>query len=186
MYTRKQKESLLRLARQSISHYLDCREMLPVDERKIDPVLKEKRGVFITLTINGALRGCIGHLLPVQPLYLDVIENAVNAAFDDPRFDQLQTEELDKIKIEISVLSQPEPLEYKDPEDLLRQLVPLKHGVILKKGIYQATYLPQVWEDLTDKELFLSSLCQKAGLYPDEWKTAHPEIQTYTVEKFEE
>ena len=186
MYTRNQKQYLLKLARQAIAYHLEHGKSPEIDTGDLDPLLLEKRGVFVTLTINGALRGCIGHLMPIQPLYLDVIDNAINAAFDDPRFDPLSKNELDAIKIEISVLNLPEKLEYKDAADLLKKLIPLKHGVILKQGFYQATYLPQVWEDLGDKELFLGSLCQKAGLYPDEWKTGHPEIQTYTVDKFEE
>ena len=186
MYNKKQKTFLLQLARKAIVNHLESGNTLKINEEEIDAELREKRGVFVTLTGNGNLRGCIGHLVPIQPLYLDVIDNAVNSAFDDPRFNPLDADELENIKIEISVLSLPEPLEYKDAADLLNKLVPLKHGVILKKGFYQATYLPQVWEDLSDKELFLSSLCQKAGLYPDEWKTAHPDIQVYTVEKFEE
>lgn len=186
MYSREQQKFLLNLARESISYYLDHKRSPDLDGSGLETALKEKRGVFVTLTIDGRLRGCIGHLLPVNPLFIDVIENAVNAAFDDPRFDPLSKSELDLVKIEISVLSRPRKLEYLNSEELLNKLIPLKHGVILKQGFYQATYLPQVWEDLSDKELFLGSLCQKAGLNTDEWVNGHPEIQVYTVEKFEE
>lgn len=183
MLNRSQQQFLLELARNSISYYLaNLREPHMIEPE--DTELKEKRGVFVTLTIDGNLRGCIGHINAVQPLYLDVIENAINAAFDDPRFDQLAKSELERIKIEISVLSKPVKLDYENPDDLISKLN--GQGVIIKRGSRQATYLPQVWEDLRDKKMFLSSLCMKAGLPADSWEKDDLEVQTYTVEKFEE
>lgn len=186
MYSGKQQKYLLGLARQAIEHFLNTGKELTVDENELNNTLKEDRGVFVTLNINNNLRGCIGHIMPVQALYKDVIENAISAAFHDPRFQPLNDDELDDIKIEISVLSVPKKLEYKNADDLLKKLTPLKDGVILKKGYNQATYLPQVWEGLPEKEQFLSSLCMKAGLSPDEWQNGELEIETYTVENFEE
>ena len=186
MYTNEQKKFLLDLARRAIENRLYTGKTLRIDEDEVDTELKEDRGVFVTLTINGNLKGCIGHIIPVQPLYEDVIENAISAAFNDPRFNPLSKDALDQIKIEISVLSLPKKLDYNDSRNLLEKLTPLKDGVIIKKDYQQATYLPQVWEDLSDKSLFLTSLCSKAGLHSDEWKKGELEIETYTVEKFEE
>ncbi len=186
MYSIIQREFLLKLAREAINTYLETGKELDINESEIDTTLKEDRGVFVTLTIKRALKGCIGHIEPIQPLYKDIIQNAIAAAFDDTRFDPLTKKELDSVHIEISVLSLPKALPYKDSTDLLSKLTPKKDGVIIKKGFNRATYLPQVWDDLPDKEAFLSSLCAKAGLDHDEWKKGKLEVETYTVEMFEE
>ena|SRR3989344_4966924 len=135
---------------------------------------------FVTLTEkkNGDLRGCIGSLEAVQPLYADVMANALNAAFRDPRFFPLSKDELKDVKIEVSVLSEAKMLKYKDEEDLLGKLNH-KIGIILKKGYATATFLPQVWEQLPDKIDFLEHLSLKAGLNKDAWKSA--EIWYYNV-----
>jgi AmmeMemoRadiSam system protein A len=176
-------KSLLELARQAIESYLDNEEI------EVPELLKkknsEKQACFVTLTLNGQLRGCIGTLYPRQELWKDVKENAINAAFNDPRFYPLKREELGKIKIEISILSIPERLEFKDPEELLRK-INNKMGIILRKGHYTSTYLPQVWEQLTKKEEFLESLCIKAGLKKNEWKEQGIEVYTYAAKKISE
>ena len=161
------KKWLLNLARQAIETELK-REKLVV--KKVPVEFKKKKACFITLTQNGELRGCIGHLIPVQALYRDVIENARAAAFMDYRFDPVTNNELPQIKIEISILDRPKKYKYSSPKNLLKFLAENKPGVILKKGINQATYLPQVWEELKNPEKFMSSLCQKADLPFDEWK----------------
>lgn len=186
MYTNSQKKFLLQLARHAIAYYLETKQLLKINQNQIDLELKQERGVFVTLTLYGRLRGCIGHIQAIQPLYLDVIENAVNAAFEDPRFYPLTAEELKSIKIEISVLSKAQILKYTSLQELFKQLKPERDGVILRKGALSATYLPQVWEEIPEKEDFLSSLCLKAGLSGQEWKTSKLEIKTYQVEKFEE
>ncbi len=183
MYTTKQKNFLLRLARQSIANYQTHGQLLTLSDSPVDPLLKEIRAVFVTLTIDGQLRGCVGHLKAVQPLYQDVIENAARAAFNDSRFSPLEEKELQQINIEISVLTVPQKLSYSSRDDLLTKLHPPTDGVILKKGCYEATYLPQVWEELPSKEGFLSSLCQKAGLPPAEWEQGQLEVFVYKVEK---
>ena len=157
---------------------------IKVNESKISVALKQKRGTFVTLTINGKLRSCIGRTIPVQELYKDVIENALAAAFSDPRFSPLKKEEFAKIKIEISVLGKCQKLKYKSLFQLIDNLEKNKPGVILKKGSNQATFLPQVWEELPSGEQFLSQLCLKAGLQVDEW-TRNPELETYSVEKIQ-
>ncbi|MFP4656320.1 MAG: AmmeMemoRadiSam system protein A [Candidatus Woesearchaeota archaeon] len=188
------KDILLKLARKSIEIALDQGTPCPpadtvvsaADISSLPDGLDEKRGTFVTLTINGDLRGCIGHIEPVQPLYIDVIENACSAAFRDPRFPPLNIDEVSDIIIEISLLTVPEELEYKDADDLLMRLEPGRHGVILSKGYRSSTFLPQVWGQLPDKKKFLSHLCMKAGLPPDAWKNEFPQIKVYEAEHFSE
>jgi len=176
---------LLKLARQTLEHYFSTGKVLKADMS--DKELLEKRGTFVTLhTRDGQLRGCIGHIEPVREIYKDVIENALAAAFEDTRFAPLEKLEMENIKIEISVLTQPQRLIYTSTDDLLNKLQPLRDGVIIRKGRYGATYLPQVWEDLGDKAEFLSSLCLKAGLQANEWRTGQLEVLTYQAEVFYE
>jgi AmmeMemoRadiSam system protein A len=186
MFNEEQKKEMLALARSAIREKMEKDKILKKNPDELGQYLKEKGCVFVTLTLNGNLRGCIGHLTATKSLYMDIIENALGAAFDDPRFMPLQSYELEKIKIEISVLSAPRKIDYKDAGDLLKKLTPLKDGVILSKGLNKATYLPQVWESLSGKEAFLASLCMKAGLDPDAWRSGKLTVETYTVEKMEE
>lgn len=175
---------LLSLARKAIEYYLRNQDYVHISEDSLPtPMLNKKRAVFVTLTINGDLRGCIGHLEAIKPLYEDVVTNAVAAAFQDPRFMPLSRGELNKIKIEISILTPSKKLEFSSSEGLLNQLTE-KCGVILRSGPHQATYLPQVWEQLPDKIEFLDSLCIKAGTDPGCWQEKDCEIQIYEVEKF--
>jgi AmmeMemoRadiSam system protein A/AmmeMemoRadiSam system protein B len=176
------KQYLMTLARASLDASVkNIRYLSPKD---IPTILHEKRGCFVTLTINGTLRGCIGYIDPIEPLYKAVIENARNAALRDPRFSPVTFKELDQISIEISVLTLPQDLPYSDSSDLLRKLRPNIDGVILQKGPYQSTFLPQVWEQLPDKIQFLQHLAMKAGMQQDNWKSA--DVKIYQVEHFEE
>lgn len=145
-------------------------------------ILLEKKGCFVTLTKEGRLRGCVGYILPIVPLYKAVIENAYNAAFNDLRFTPVLKEEISLIDMEISVLSTPEKIDYNDSDDLLEKINMYKDGVIISKKNYSATFLPQVWEQLPDKKLFLSALCEKAGLDSDEWKTGSLDVKKYSVD----
>ena len=145
---------------------------------------REKRGCFVTLTKGGRLRGCIGYLSGIKPLHEAVADNARSAAFSDPRFPRVEAGELSKVRIEISVLTNPTALSYEDPDDLLAKIRPDIDGVILKKGTAQSTFLPQVWEQLPKKETFLEHLARKAGLAADAWKTA--DYQVYRALHFEE
>lgn len=173
---------LLTVARNAIAEELGL-EIKEI-ERPNAEILDEKRGVFVTLEEEGQLRGCIGNIMPVYPLEEAVRRNAVSAAFGDPRFAELSREEFGDVEIEISVLTVPKKLEYSGGEDLLEKLEPLKDGVVVRKGYYEATYLPQVWEKVSEKEAFLGSLCMKAGLPMDEWKKGDLEVLTYRVEMF--
>lgn len=186
MYHIKEKQFLLALARRAIEHYLDTGKVLKaVAEKLPSEKVKDELACFVTLMIGGQLRGCIGHILPVQELYLDVIENAVSAAFEDLRFYPLSKEELDKIKIEVSVLTVPAPLAFSTPEELIKKLRPKIDGVIIKRGRQQATFLPQVWEELPNPKEFLGHLCLKAGLEEECWQ-GDLAVETYQAEAFEE
>ena len=143
-------------------------------------------GTFVTLKHKGRLRGCIGSLSASDPLAEGVRRNAINAAFHDPRFSPLTEKELGQVEIEVSVLTEPQPLLFSDPEDLLRKLRPNVDGLIIRQGHASATFLPQVWEQLSKKEDFLGHLCLKAGLPRDAWKRGKLEVSTYQVQYFEE
>lgn len=179
---------LIELARQTIARRLGVKpdDAAEIESRLSDEFFQSKRGTFVTLTKSNQLRGCIGNLLPDKPLKEGIKDNAINAAFNDPRFPALSKDELDQIAIEVSLLTEPQPLAYTDADDLLTKLRPHVDGVILRKGMHSSTFLPQVWEQLPDKESFLSHLCLKAGLPGDEWKKGDLEILTYQVQYFEE
>jgi AmmeMemoRadiSam system protein A len=151
-----------------------------------DPLFQEKFGVFVTLHLEGRLRGCIGCLVGTCPLIEGVRENAINAAFNDYRFRPVTPSELKMIEIEVSVLSVPRPLAYDDADDLLTRLRPGVDGVIIERGRASATFLPQVWEQLQDGAEFLSHLCRKAGLPADQWRRADLEVSIYQVQSFAE
>ena len=147
--------------------------------------MKKKQGCFVTLTKSGNLRGCIGYIEGIKPLFEAVIDNAKNAALSDPRFPQVSPDELSAIRIEISVLTPPERLSYTTPDDLLKKLIPGQDGVILQSGFHQSTYLPQVWEHFgANKVDFLEELSLKGGLQKDGWKTAI--VKRYRAIHFQE
>jgi AmmeMemoRadiSam system protein B/AmmeMemoRadiSam system protein A len=150
------------------------------------PAMRQERGCFVTLHKDGQLRGCIGSIEPVSPLVECIEENALNAAFRDPRFPALSQEELSDIDIEVSVLTVPKNLVFKDGQDLKRQLDPLVHGVILSRGFKRATFLPQVWKQLPDKEEFLKHLCLKGGMPQTAWQDNKTEVKVYRAEVFGE
>jgi AmmeMemoRadiSam system protein A len=174
-------EITIQLAKAAIAVALGMDSSFDLDQAlKTYPDLKKNGAVFITLTTGSQdqLRGCIGSLSAYQPLYKDIIANAQSAALRDPRFKPLSREELDKIKIEVSILSEPKPLAYHSTEDLKTKIRPNIDGVVLEYNGYRATYLPQVWEQLPEFDSFFSTLCQKAGLSGDCLKN-HPDIKTY-------
>ncbi len=179
-----QQQTLLRLARRSLEQALRGETpRLPAD---LDPRLLEPGAVFVTLTIEGALRGCIGSLVAHRPLAEDVLHNALAAAFDDPRFPPLTAGELPRTRIEISLLTPYQPLSYRDADELLRKLRPGVDGVLLEVGWQRATFLPQVWEHFPDAQEFLAHLCLKAGLPSNAWRWPQTKIYVYQVEKFME
>ena len=172
---------LTEIARETIEAALKDKEFELDEDTKKD--FHRKGASFVTLTEDGDLRGCIGSLIARHELWKDVQENALNAAFRDPRFLPLRPGEFGDIKIEVSILSEPKKLEVKDENDLLSK-INNKMGLILHKDGKQATYLPQVWEQIKDKIEFLESLAVKASLHKDDWKKA--DFEYYFVEKEEE
>ena len=175
--TQEDKQFLLKIARESIQAKLENRESrLP---ELHSPVLKEKRGVFVTLKKEGELRGCIGYIFPLAPLKDAVQRMALASAFEDPRFPPLSREEFPQITIEISVLS---PLRRIKTSQEFKVGV---HGIYLEKGAYSAVFLPQVApEQGWDRETTLEYLSLKAGLPPHGWKDA--QLSVFTAEVFEE
>jgi hypothetical protein len=147
--------------------------------------LDEPGAVFVTLTEGGQLRGCIGSLEAHRPLLKDLEANALAAAFRDPRFPPLQEDELDRLHVEVSILSRPEPMRFSSEADALAQLRPGVDGVILEHGWHRATFLPQVWDQLPDRRQFMAHLKAKAGLPIDFWAD-DVRLSRYTVEKYEE
>lgn len=149
------------------------------------PFLKTKGAVFVTLKYEHQLRGCIGSILAHTTLLDDLMHNAIAAAFHDPRFPSLSTPELENISLEVSVLSEPILLEYTDYEDLLQKVRPHIDGLILKHGVYQGTFLPQVWEQLPHAKDFLQHLSIKAGANPSIY-AKHPTLYRYEVAHIQE
>ncbi len=186
--TKKHGDLLVRLARKTISKELgeSVEDSSLDDEIAKEEILNKKAGVFVTLLKNGELRGCIGTIMPEKSIIEGVKENAINAAFNDPRFPPLSKKELKDIKIEVSVLTPPKKLDYQGPEDLLKKIRPNVDGLIIQKGFSKATFLPQVWEKLPNPEDFLTHLCFKAGLPGNIWKIEPLEVYTYEVVAFEE
>ena len=150
---------VLKTVRQSIISAINNDEFIP---RRIPTVLTEYGATFVTLKTDGKLRGCIGSIYPTKPLILDIIDNARNAAFQDSRFNPLTAEEFDNLNFSVSILSSIERINFKDERDLLSKIYP--HGIILIERDKRAVYLPVVWEQLPDREIFLNSLKEKAGL----------------------
>lgn len=182
--------ALVRLARKSIMEKFGVK----LDKAEADHLaaalrsesLQARHGTFVTLKKDGQLRGCIGNLTSSESVVKGVKSNAINAAFHDPRFSPLQQGELDKIHIEVSVLNDPKPLDYQDGRELAGKLRSGVDGVIIRKDLYSATFLPQVWEQLPAPDSFLSHLCLKAGLPATAWQSAKLEVLTYQVQYFTE
>jgi len=172
-FSKAEKEFMLKIARESIEDgVMHIKKEMP---KRVPSRLLENGACFVTLTHEGHLRGCIGSLEAHEPLIKNIIRNAYNAAFRDPRFMPVQKDEIEDIDIEISVLTKPKELKYSDERDLLNKLNPPYDGVILSKSGRSATFLPTVWEHfkidgIYDKIGFLTELCLKAGLDIDEWK----------------
>lgn len=184
--TSEEKQVLLRLARSAVERAARGEEPPPINADELTPRLRETAASFVTLTIKGDLRGCIGALEPSRPLIEDVRDHAAAAALEDPRFMPVRPDELERIEIEVSRLTVPVALDYADSGDLLARLRPGIDGVILRDGRQRATFLPQVWEKLPDKAAFLDQLCAKMGAAPDTWRQRHLEVLTYQVEEFHE
>ncbi len=179
---------LIKIARRAITSRLqkDAINDIPYPENSSSRLKALCAGTFVTLTLSGELRGCMGSFREDVPLPQSVQSNAVNAGFNDPRFSPLTLKELGRVCIEVSVLSPAKPLIYENAQDLIEKLFPGRDGVILQKGSARATFLPQVWNQLPRPEDFLGHLCLKAGLPADCWKRETLSIDIYGVQSFEE
>jgi uncharacterized protein len=149
------------------------------------PWLQQKAATFVTLTKNENLRGCIGTIEAYRPLLLDIKANAFAAAFRDPRFPPLTLDELDLVKVEVSLLSVMQPISFSSEQDALSQLRTGIDGVVFEFRNYHSTFLPQVWEQLPEPSVFMAHLKHKAGLAPDFWDD-EIKLYRYTVSKWKE
>lgn len=177
---------LLALARRSVQEASRGFTTLELAETDVPSQCRAPRACFVTLTKGGQLRGCIGNIIPAEPLYRNVMSNARGAALRDSRFPPVEFSEMSELLVHISVLTIPSALNYTSAESLLALLRPAFDGVLLRMGSRQATFLPQVWNHFTNKEEFLNHLCQKAGCEPFAWRHAHPAISVYQTESFGE
>lgn len=177
-----QGRTLLKLARNALSEHLGMKDEADVEHA---PWLDAAGATFVTLTQHRRLRGCIGSLEAHRPLYQDVRANAVAAGFRDPRFHPLSADELEHTRIEVSLLSPQVPMAFEREEDAVAQLRPGIDGIVLQYGSQRGTFLPQVWEQLPQREQFFSQLKTKAGLPADFWATG-VKLSRYTVTKWQE
>ena len=162
-------QQLLDIARRSIAAGLDGASMPDPSAEDMQGALASQRGSFVTLTIDGELRGCMGVIESPRSLAQNTADCALSAAFRDPRFAPLSGAEAERIRIEVSVLSEMQPIVVRDREDLLQQLHPGVDGLLMEDGRYRSVFLPQVWEKLGSAQQFLEHLLSKAGLPGDYW-----------------
>lgn len=180
--TDEQGQVLVKLARANIAAELGFKAPWP----EHDDFLKHPGASFVTLHLDGQLRGCIGTLVPYRELCDDVAENALSAAFHDPRFRPLSAAEYPEIELSVSVLSPPQPVEFDGTEaGAIAALQPGSDGVVLYAGRHRATYLPQVWESLPDPQEFLRSLKRKARLDDHFW-SSEVRLERYSVDEWSE
>lgn len=173
---------LLSLARSTIERFVK-NEKIEKPENYPEG-FDEKRGVFCTITKNKKLRGCIGLPYPIKPL-IDAVTDAAQSVCEDPRFPPLKRDELNKIKVEISILTEPELIAVNKPDEYPDK-ISKDDGLILRYGPYEGLFLPQVWEHLPDKKDFLDNLCLKAGLAPGMWLDPRIKIYKFNAQIFSE
>jgi len=183
MLTTENQLLLRELAYKSIKHGLQTGKALEINSALYPAELQPKKATFVTLHRNKELRGCIGILKPVRPLAEDVAYNAWAAAFTDSRFMPLNAGELGGLEIHISILGTPEDMDFTSEGDLLKQIRPGTDGLILEEGFNKGTFLPSVWESLSDSREFLNHLKLKAGLQANYWSD-NIKVRRYTVEEF--
>lgn len=183
-YTTKEKKILLAVADDSIKYGLDNHCQIKINIEDYPEKLRQIGACFVTLEVDGELRGCMGSLIAHQPLIADIAHNAYCAAFSDPRFIPLTADELPHLVKHISILSKPEPMQFKSEQDLLSQLRPGVDGLILSDFGYRGTFLPAVWESCPEPEMFLKHLKLKACLPEDYWSETI-KVARYTTEVIE-
>jgi len=181
--SRQQQLILLKVANKALDYGLEHHTKIPIKVSEFECRLQEPGASFVTLHLNGLLRGCIGTLEAYQPLVKDVSEHAYAAGFQDPRFPALTTKERNQLEISISVLSKASSIDCIDENDLVSKIHPGIDGLILEEGIHRGTFLPSVWESLSDPQEFLRQLKRKAGLMPDYWSDSLT-VSRYTTQSF--
>ena len=185
-YTPEEQAQLLGLARRTLEAITTGAPRPRVDAKALTPHLREERACFVTLYINEELRGCTGTLAARRCLADEVEQTTIQTAFSDPRFTPVTADEVPQIRIEISVLTPPQPLKFDSPNELKRMLRPGTDGVTLRLGHYRSTFLPQVWERVPDAETFLTMLSRKMGLSGDAWRLPEMEVEIYQTVVIEE
>ena len=175
---------MLRLARETLVQVLRTGQF--PEPQEVPAVAARNGACFVTLTARGALRGCMGNVLALEPLYKSLIRNARDAALHDPRLDPVRLEELEQVRIEVTVLGELEDLNYRYPDELLSQLRCGEHGVVLRIGCRMATFLPQMWTPIPDKVTFLDRLCEKAGCEASAWRARESGVSVFCAEWFHE
>lgn len=180
------KSVLLKIAREAIQAAANHGPMPWIELDEYSYNLKLEGASFVTLTIDGQLRGCIGTLEAYQPLVLDVQEHAIAAANQDYRFPPVEPQEVPLLEIEISHLTPTQLLDYNDFRELISLIRPGIDGVLIKDNMRRATFLPQVWEKIPQPEEFLTHLCHKMGAPGDLWRKKRLEVYVYQVEEFKE
>lgn len=178
-----QGQTLVRLARHALATRIGKEKTEPPPPP--DPRLQEKGATFVTLTVGGALRGCIGTPEAHLPLERDVRENAFRAATMDPRFPPVKAGELGRVKIEVSVLTPPRLLDCR-PEERPQRVRPGTDGLLFTSGFNRGLLLPQVWAKIPEPKEFLGMLCRKARLPSDAWRRPDSELYTFQVQAFHE
>ena len=172
------------LAKEALTNYIGMKKVIELE--RLPPVFTEMRGVFVTLHEDGDLRGCIGYPMPILPLGRAIVDSAINAGSRDPRFPRVRKEELGRIEVEVTILTQPEP--YTEPKKKLPELVQIgRDGLIVTRGPYTGLLLPQVAPEWGfDSMEFLSQTCVKAGLPADAWLDEDTEVQHFQAQIFAE
>ncbi len=176
--------ALLEVAGASLDHGLAHGRPLPVEVTRFGPTLRQLGASFVTLRLDGTLRGCTGSLEPARPLVTDVALHAYSSAFEDPRFAPLRPEERHALHVHVSVLGPQEPLAFADDVELLARLEPGVDGLVIEAAGRRATFLPAVWSSLPEPEAFLRALKEKAGL-PGEPDAVPLRAWRYRVEEFD-
>jgi AmmeMemoRadiSam system protein A len=182
-FSARERAALLDIAGRSIEHGLEQGRPLPLSASDYPEPFRQQRACFVTLLLDGELRGCIGHLEAQLPIIEDVAENAYAAAFRDPRFPPLTAAERDRVEIHISVLTPAEAIDFVSEQDLTAKIRPSVDGLILVDGRHRGTFLPSVWESLPDPHDFLTHLKLKAGLPPNHWSETL-QVYRYETESF--
>ena len=175
---------LLGIAARSIRHGVAHGKACEVDLDRLPPALRERRAAFVTLESGRRLRGCIGSLKATRPLAADVAHNAHAAAFDDPRFPPVEEDEIEGLRIKISVLSSPAPMHVESQADLVARLRPGTDGLTIEDGDKRATFLPSVWKGMPESERFVRKLAEKAGWPEGHWSES-VRVWRYATEEFD-